>query len=401
MEYLHTVPSLGIGGGGPPRSVSQLCNAMCQSEGHEISILTARYPHDPLVELNGGIELTTLQAKGHSFLDRLGNTGFGDTLSSIAEVKSLSLIHQHGIWLRSSREVIHAASKLSLPCVVAPRGMLEPWALNNNKWKKKLAWTLYQKRDLQKVTAFHATAQSEAESIRRLGFKQPTAVIPNGIVLPEISKMGDRRWQMEKGECDDPPSIINHQSSTRTALFLSRINPKKGLPILLDAWHQVAPADWRLVIAGNDDSNHLPEVERKIRELGLQDQVEIAGPLFGEAKEAAYRNADLFVLPSYSENFGIVVAEALSYGVPVLTTTGCPWQELETYNCGWWVQPTLDGVFCGLGEALGMDVKSLKLMGARGRRLVENNYQWPGIAEAMLEFYDWLLNGGTQPKFVL
>ena len=87
-------------------------------------------------------------------------------------------------------------------------------------------------------------------------------------------------------------------------------------------------------------SNHLSVVQQKIVELGLEDQVEVVGPLFGEAKDAAYRDADLFVLPSYSENFGIVVAEALSYGVPVLTTTGCPWQELQTHNCGWWVEPT-------------------------------------------------------------
>ena len=86
--------------------------------------------------------------------------------------------------------------------------------------------------------------------------------------------------------------------------------------MLLDAWGRLAPADWRLVIAGNDDSNHLPVIEQI--EQGLGERVVIAGPLFGKVKEAAYRNADLFVLPSYSENFGIVVAEALGFGVPVL-----------------------------------------------------------------------------------
>ena len=110
--------------------------------------------------------------------------------------------------------------------------------------------------------------------------------------------------------------------------------------MLLDAWKQLAPDDWRLVIAGNDDSNHLPVIEAKIRELGLDDSVEIAGPLFGEAKEQAFLDADIFVLPSYSENFGIVVTEALGYQVPVLTTTGCSWRELDTERCGWWVDPT-------------------------------------------------------------
>lgn len=171
--------------------------------------------------------------------------------------------------------------------------------------------------------------------------------------------------------------------------------------MLLDAWARLAPDGWRLVIAGNDDSNHLPEVQAKIAAHALQDQVEVVGPLFGEAKEEAYRDADLFVLPSYSENFGIVVAEALGYGVPVLTTTGCPWQELEAHGCGWWVEPTSEGIESGLNQALGTKNEELSAMGARGRALVEEKYQWPGIAERMLEFYDWLSNGGKQPSFVV
>ena len=156
-----------------------------------------------------------------------------------------------------------------------------------------------------------------------------------------------------------------------------------------------------MIIAGNDDSNHLPVVQQKIVELGLEDQVEVVGALFGEAKDAAYRDADLFVLPSYSENFGIVVAEALSYGVPVLTTTGCPWQELQTHTCGWWVNPDTNSITAVLAEALATGTEQLFDMGQRGRSLVEDKYQWPGIAERMLEFYNWLLHGGKKPEFVV
>ena len=386
MNVIHTVPSLGESGGGPPRSVSQLCNALCQQES-SIGIVTVVEPNDPIVPLDPGIQLTPLEARGSSFYGRLGAADFGGALHGIDQSIPISVVHQHGIWLRSSHAVTRFAHENKLPLVVAPRGMLEPWAINYKKWKKKIAWMLYQKSDLSLVTAFHATAHSEAESIRRLGFKQPIAVMPNGVHLPQTTAD-----QLKNGASN---------TDKKTALFLSRINPKKGLPMLLDAWGRLAPADWQLVIAGNDDSNHLPVVERKISELGLGERVVIAGPLFGEAKEVAYRNADLFVLPSYSENFGIVVAEALGFGVPVVTTTGCPWQELQAHKCGWWVEPTPAGMEAALSEALRTTNEELSCMGRRGRRLVEKNYQWSGIAERMLEFYDWLLDGGRHPDFIV
>lgn len=387
MDIIHTVPSLGESGGGPPRSVSQLCAALVVLD-TSVSIVTRVDSDDPLVPLDPRIQLSALEHVEHSFLKRLCSNAFGQQVRRVVQGRCNPLLHQHGIWLRSSHEMTSAAYSIGVPLVVAPRGMLEPWALKHRRWKKEIAWALYQKRDLRRATAFHATALSEAESIRSLGFKQPIAVIPNGVQLPEAVECEGRNVGKLKGE-------------TKTALFLSRIHPKKGLPMLLAAWAELSPKDWRLVIAGNDNEGHTQELLAQVAKLGLQEVVEFIGPVFGADKASVYSKADLFVLPSHSENFGIVVAEALGHGLPVLTTTGCPWQELEAHSCGWWVEPTPEGVLRGLGEALGTDGKKLKVMGARGRGLVEDNYQWPSIAERMLEFYDWLLNGGTQPEFVM
>jgi len=249
--------------------------------------------------------------------------------------------------------------------------MLEPWALNYKRWKKRLVWHLYQYRDLKEATAFHATAEAEAMSIRRLGFQQPIAVIPNGVELPEL--------------VEHKP--IEAASQARTALFLSRIHPKKGLPMLLEAWAALKPGNWRLVIAGHDEAGHTVKLKSQVLE--------------GTAKDNAFRNADLFVLPSHSENFGIVVAEALSYGLPVLTTTGCPWRELKEKDCGWWVQPTREGILAGLQDALSQPRQVLVEKGHRGRKVVENRYQWPAIGRNMQKFYSWLLNNEAKPDFVV
>jgi hypothetical protein len=169
MEIIHTVPSLGENGGGPPRSVSQLCNALGELD-VSIGISTRVDPDDPIVPLSEKIHLSGLQPLSKSLLGRLNATDFEDALS-LANMKSpISVVHQHGLWMAASHAVTNFASKNKIPLVLAPRGMLEPWAINNSKWKKKLAWMLYQKRDLEKVDVFHATAESEAECIRRLGF---------------------------------------------------------------------------------------------------------------------------------------------------------------------------------------------------------------------------------------
>jgi glycosyltransferase involved in cell wall biosynthesis len=374
MNILHACSSLSVNSGGPSRSVTSIARELeLQGAGVFLGRLKGTVADE--VELPRDVSAVSL----------VGNEFVCDkTTQPISLGENIELIHSHGLWLPFNHKMSLIARREELLHVVAPRGMLEPWALNNSKWKKKLAWTLYQKRDLQRATAFHATAHSEAESIRRLGFKQPIAVIPNGVVLPKLKadnlKTGNR---------------------VKTALFLSRIHPKKGLPMLLDAWKQLTPKGWRLVIAGNDDSNHLPELERQIAELGLSDQVEIVGPLFGADKEQAYLNADLFVLPSYSENFGIVIAEALSYQVPVLTTTGCPWEQLEAERCGWSVEPTVTGVERGLRDALCVADEELAEMGKRGRALIEAEYLWPEMALKMMQFYKWLLGEGGRPACVI
>lgn len=259
------------------------------------------------------------------------------------------------------------------------RGMLEPWALAHKRWKKRMAWPLYQRADLAKAAVLHATSEAEAVSIRRAGLRVPVAVIPNGVDVPE--NLPERN----RGE-------------VRRALFLSRLYPVKGLPLLVEAWGRLRPIGWELVIAGPDEGGHRAHVERLVRDAGLTDAVTFAGPVADADKWALYRTADLFVLPTHSENFGLVVAEALGAGVPVLTTTGAPWRELETHGCGWWTEVSVDALAEALVQATQTPRADLDAMGERGQALVRERYGWDDAARHMKAVYEWVLSGGPQPS---
>lgn len=299
--------------------------------------------------------------------------------------READLLHTHGLWLHPSWAALGWKKKFSKPHVVSVRGMLEPWAWRHKAWKKRPVWWLWERRNLETASLLHATSEQEARSIRERGLAAPIAVIPNGVELPE-----KRGGGMAKAE-----------SRKRMALFLSRIHPVKGLPMLLEAWAKLRPAGWRLHIAGPDEGGHCAELERQAAALGLGETVAFAGPLAGAAKEAAYREADLFILPTHSENFGIAVAEAMAHGLPVITTYGAPWKVLEEERCGWWVPVSVEGIAAALDEAVRRSPEELAAMGARGRRVVEEGFSWDGIAHEMIACYEWLLGRGPKPGCVL
>jgi glycosyltransferase involved in cell wall biosynthesis len=170
---------------------------------------------------------------------------------------------------------------------------------------------------------------------------------------------------------------------------------------LIRAWAQVKPAGWRCVLAGPDEAGHRAELEREINVLGLQEQFEFPGSLEDGAKWERYRSADLFVLPSFTENFGLVVAEALACGVPVITTKGTPWNELETHKCGWWIDIGVEPLARALRAAVAMTEPERKAKGRRGKALVEDKYSWPGIGGKVAAVYRWVLNGDGAPDCVL
>lgn len=211
----------------------------------------------------------------------------------------MDIVHDAGLWLPVNHVTASSACGCRVPRVVSPRGMLEPWARGHRATKKNLAWRLYQRRDLEQAALLHATSGQEAEGLRRAGLRNPIAIVANGIDLPNL--VGPR-----------PPC------SPRQALFLSRIHPKKGLLDLVRAWATVRPIGWKMTVVGPDEVGHLAEVQDAVREAGVEADFEFLGAIADGAKWPIYYHSDLFVLPTYSENFGLVIGEALASGLPVI-----------------------------------------------------------------------------------
>jgi glycosyltransferase involved in cell wall biosynthesis len=277
-----------------------------------------------------------------------------------------------------------AAARGGVPLVLSPRGMLGPAALRYSRHQKQLFWQLLQKRALRSVTCFHATAEAEVADIRDFGLSGPVAVIPNGI------------------DVNDLAPVTRPADARRRVLHLGRIHPKKGIDRLLRAWALLAEVceGWELCIVGPSEGGHKADLERLARDLGL-DNVQFEAPIYGAEKAMAYAEAELFVLPTIHENFGMVVAEALAQRTPVISTIGAPWQGLVANRCGWWIEHGPGPLAAALREAMVLDDATRAEMGARGRVWMQRDFSWDSIAEDMDRLYRWCSGTDDKPEFVV
>lgn len=369
MRLACVTGRLGSGGGGVSAALGPLVCAL-RSRGVDaelFGILDRSAPKE--------------RAGGHAFSPQA--FGFVPSLRRLLIDAEPDIAHLHGLWLYTSIAVRSWSEASRRPRVISPHGMLHPWSLARSQLKKRVAALFYERSNLVGAACIHATAPEEARYVRAFGLRNPIAIVPIGVVLPPVKLRGR------------PPTC------RRRVLFLSRFHPVKGIDHLLKAWACVAArfADWELVIAGPDENDYRMKMQRLARNLGLSDLVWL-GAVQGDQKSALYNSADLFVLPTHTENFGLVVAEALAHAVPVITTHNAPWHGLEQYNCGWWIALSDDALASALEDAMSRPDTELQAMGTRGRAWVERDFAWPVIADQMCEVYTWVLGGGPPPACV-
>jgi glycosyltransferase involved in cell wall biosynthesis len=403
LKILHVIDSINLTQGGPSVSVPALAAAQAK-QGHRVTIACRDYAYlGPMAEAVG-VEVRSVPSSRW----RKGQGGWGCSFRRLVEKEAAKadLVHNHGVWLAANYYARRAAVKAGKPLVISPRGMLEDWSLRRAVVRKFVAWQLFERKNLESAALFHATADSEAEAIKtalrikmKIKIKEPRIVVaPNGVDIPEripnrealearFAKLRGRRW----------------------ILFMSRVHPKKGLLELAKAWMQIRESNpgWELVIAGPEqDKGYAEKVRAELKGEGVW-----TGELGGEEKWAALGQAEFLVLPSHSENFGIVVAESLAAGRPVVTTNKTPWgaarseikmkikikennggesMNLEERKCG--VICKVTDLKRGLERMLQSSDKEREEMGAKGREWMKKEFSWQAGAEKLTSAYRQILS---------
>ena len=286
---------------------------------------------------------------------------------ALARINEFDIIHLHGIWPLFFHRFAAAARRHHIPIVWSLHGMLSPWAMKYKRWKKIPAWWLWQRKDLRSAAVLHVTSEREREWVQAKGFTNRIVTIPLGTRIPD--------------------AVPSRAHAVKRLLFVGRITPIKALDNLIRAWSQVRPADWTLRIVGKDEQDYQPELVQLADELGLGARIEFPGPKFGKELEEEYQNADALALPSHTENFGAVVADALAWGLPVITSKGTPWRGVAESGCGWWVENDPEHLAKAIREMMDLSDEERAEMGKKGRELVEKRYSWAAVGKAMLEEY--------------
>jgi glycosyltransferase involved in cell wall biosynthesis len=368
MRVCHIVPSLEERHGGPSKSARALANAQARS-GLAVNLLATLEEGQRMLPL--GSDAATVDVFPRVAPRWLCRS---PELRRQAGGKPTDVVHHHALWLLTLHYAHEAAARQGVPLVISPRGMMSGWAWRHRRWRKQFAELFVHPGAFDAAAGWHATSAEEADDIHRLGFRQPVCVSPNGVVAPSPAELAAARESWH--------GLLPATRSRPVAVFYSRLHRKKRVRELIDLWLAAPRGDWLLLVAGSAEESTPAELAAEVATRGASDRVLVAD---GADRPPPYAIASLFVLPSHSENFGLVIAEALAAGVPALVTDTTPWSGLAAAGAGWCVPwPAYAGT---LATALAVSPDELRAMGSRGQAWLARDYSWDRAAGLLQTFY--------------
>lgn len=376
MKILQTIPYFNKASGGPVSCTYQLVKGL-NDIGVETDILSFLPAKGDVLAYDEFIKYLPDDRKTPLWLSRNMNERMDDSIDDY------DIVHVNTIWTWPSHLPVGKSKKAGKLLVISPHGMLYPQALKVSGWKKKLISSLFLRKDIRKADCIHATSMEEAWHIRDFGVSNPIAVIPNCICV------------------ENYPEPRNKSNQKRRFGFVGRLNPIKNIDILIKAWISLGEKTngCELEIIGGGE----PEYEKYLKDIASSNKmhnISFLGFLSGNELHSAVRNLDYQILPSKSENFGMVVPEALICGVPVIASKGTPWEILEKEKCGWWVEPTVESIAEAIDQVIYIPEDARREMGDRGRQMVMDNFSSSAVALKMKHLYLWLLGKASKPNFI-
>lgn len=381
MKILHVCTSIDPSTGGPANVLARLSRVQVQERGHELSIVTADEPR--------AVESVALSVRGARLIaagPAHGAFARGARVAASIEERlrsGVDVVHIHGVWQHAPHTAARAAHAAGVPYIVRPCGMLDPWCLNQGRLKKRAFLALIGRRHLNRAAALHFTTETERQLVEPLRLKPRGFVIPNGLDWDEFETLPARGAFRAAHAIGDRPLVV----------FLSRLHHKKGLDLLLPAFAKLNDSSAMLALIGPGEAAYVEQLRDEAKRLRIDDRVILPGMVAGRARLEALRDADLFCLPSYQENFGVSVIEALGMGTPVLISDQVNiHQEVAAANVGDVVPCHIEPLATRL-RAMLSDRARLADMASRARPWVERTFRWDAIAVQVDAMYEQVLAG--------
>ena len=383
MKVLQTIQGLASLSGGPSTCTKDLMDCL-NSIDQDIKLFTLRCCNPNDSNLGQGSDwLIEWDCDYFSPLYISRNT------RRFLKSSDYDLYHTNGLWMYTNHITCRTARKKGKPYILSPHGMLYSNALKIKPYRKKLMLKLWFNEDVHRADCLHATCLQEMQHIRKYGYKGPIAVIPNPVIIPEGVAL--------KG--------VDYESQNNGKIqlgILARLNPIKKIENLIMAAAKVIKGDYRddieIVIMGKGNDDYEKYLRELSESLEIADNVKFLGFVNGKRKYDQLSRLRALFVPSESENFGMIVPEALICGTPVYASLGTPWEELNTHNCGWWRENSDESIANVIREVINLSIDKLLEMGHNGRKLIEKSYGQDMVAHKMLNLYEWILSNKTTSK---